>query len=54
MGLISYIGHRLLAFVLVILGVVIGFYGLISGSFFWIIIAVVMIIAAAYFFKTQH
>ncbi len=54
MGLATYVGHRFLGIVLLILGAVGVMAGLMSGSMFFTIISVVVIIAASYFMKTQH
>jgi len=54
MGLLTYIRDRLLSMILIFIGVVTLFAGLLSGSIVAIIIGIVIILAGSYFAKTQH
>ena len=54
MGLLTYIGHRMLSFGLIFIGIIFLLGALISGSFIAVIIAIAIILAGSYFAKTQH
>lgn len=52
MGLTSYVGHRMLAGFLILLGI--SFLLASSGRTWMMLVGIVILVAASYFFKTQH
>jgi len=54
MGLFSYMGHRLLGIGLVFFSAILFLAGMLSGSMWMTVVALVVAVAGAYFFKTSH